>query len=93
MAILLSFITGVEPGEMETIFSMFSLPNSQHYRNSIFRWQSLVCTMIIKISDREMQYAMAEEIKATIIVEKDKVYYESWINKFADQREKIGGFL
>ena len=90
MAILLPFITGVGPGEMETILSMFSLPNSQNYRNTIFRWQPFVCTKIIEISDREMQYAMAEEIKATIIAEQDEEYYESWINKPADQREKIG---
>ena len=37
-----------------------------------------------------MQYAMAEKIKDTIIVEKDETYYESWINKPTDQREKIG---
>ena len=32
---------------------------------------------------------MDEEIKATIIVEQDEMYYESWINKTADQRENI----
>ena len=30
MTILLPFITGVGPGEIETIISMFSLPNSQN---------------------------------------------------------------
>ena len=83
MDILLCF-TGVEPREMEAILSMFSLPNSQYYRKTIHRWQPLVCSKIIKISDKEMQYAMAEEIKVTIIAEKDEAYYESWINKPAD---------
>ena len=56
MVILIPFITGVGPEEIETILIMFSLPNSQHYQITIFRWQPLVCTKIIKISDREMQY-------------------------------------
>ena len=38
MAILLPFITGVGPGEMETILSIFSLPNSQYYHTTIYRW-------------------------------------------------------
>ena len=71
MAIFLPFITGVGPGEMETILSMFGLPNSQYYERTTLRWQSVVCKNIIKVSNREMQYAMTEEIKATIIVEKD----------------------
>ena len=33
---------------------------------------------------------MTEKIKATITAEKDEVYYESWVNKPIDQREKIG---
>ena len=32
---------------------------------------------------------MSEEIKATIIAEKDEAYYESLINKPIDQKEKI----
>ena len=89
MAILLPFITGVGPGEMETILSMFGLPNSQHYVRTINRWQPVMCKKIIEVSDREMQYTMEEEIKATIIAEKDEAYYESWINKPIYQREKI----
>ena len=89
-AILIPFITGVGPGEMETILSMFGRPNSKCYRSTIFRWQSVVCEKIVEVSDREMHYAMEEEIKATIIAEKDEAYYESWINKPIDQREKIG---
>ena len=89
MAILLPFITGVGPGEMETILSMFGLPNSQNYERTIARQQPLVCTNIIQVSDRKMQYTMEQQIKATIIAEKDKAYSESWINKPADQRDKI----
>ena len=33
---------------------------------------------------------MAEEIKDATVAEKDKVCYESQINKLVDQRENIG---
>ena len=90
MAVLLPFISVVGPGEIETVLSMIGLPNSKHYRFTIYRWQPLVCEKIIEISDREMQFAMAEEIKATIVAEYDELYYESWIQKPMDQRKNIG---
>ena len=37
-----------------------------------------------------MKHAMAEEIKATIIADKGKAYYETWINKPINEREKVG---
>ena len=90
MAILLPFIAGVGPKELETILNMFSLPNCKHYKKTITRWQPLVCEKIIKMSEREMRYAMAEEIKATVIADKGEAYYESWMSKPIDQREKVG---
>ena len=35
MAMLLPFITGVGPTELETILNMQGLPNSQHYKKNI----------------------------------------------------------
>ena len=90
IAIMLPFVTGVGPGEMETILNMFSLPNSKHYERTIFRWQPSTCDAIIEISDREMQYAMEEEIRATIIADKGEAYFESWINKPLGERDKVG---
>ena len=70
MSILPPFIISVGPGEMDNILSIFSLPNIQYYQHTIFRREPLVCTQIIKISDREMQYTMEEEIKVAIISKK-----------------------
>ena len=35
MTMLLPFITGVEPTELETILNMQGLPNSQHYQKTM----------------------------------------------------------
>ena len=90
MAILLPFITGTGPTELETILNFFGLPNSKHYKKSIARWQTTVAEEIIKISEREMRYAMAEEIKATTIADSGEKYYETWIKQPIQEREKVG---
>ena len=90
MAILLPFITGVGPRDVETILSMQGLPNSKHYEKTITRWQPSICKKIIEISEREMKHAMAEEIKETIIADKGEEYYASWINKPFNEQEKLG---
>ena len=90
IAIFLPFIAGVGPTELETILSMQGLPNLKHYQKTILRWQPTVAENIIKISEREMRYTMSKEIKATIIADKGEEYYESWINKRIEDREKIG---
>ena len=90
IAILLPFITGVGPSELETILSMQGLPNSKYYERTILRWQPTIAAKIIEISEREMKYAMAEEIKASIIADKGEEYYESWLKKSVQDREKVG---
>ena len=90
MAILLPFITGVGPRDVETILSIQGLPNSKHYEKTITRWQPSICKKIIEISEREMKHAMAEEIKQTIIADKGEAYYASWINKPFNERDKVG---
>jgi len=37
-----------------------------------------------------MRYAMSEEIMATIIADRGEEYYESWIKKPIEEREKVG---
>ena len=39
MAILLPFITGVGPRDVETILNMQGIPNSKHYERTIQCWQ------------------------------------------------------
>ena len=90
IAILIPFVTGVGARELETILSMQGLPNSKNYERTIYRWQPMVAEKIIEISEREMRYAMSEEIKATIIADKGEEYYESWIKKPIQDREKVG---
>ena len=70
-AILPPFITGVGPGEIGTILNMFTFPNCKLYRKTIFYWQSLVCELIIDVSNREIQHAMAKKIKANNIIDTD----------------------
>ena len=90
MAMLLPFITGVGPTELETILNMQGLPNCQHYQKTLLRWQPTIAEKIIGVSEREMNHAMVEEIKATIVADKGEEYYESWINKPTSERERIG---
>ena len=52
-AMLLPFITGVGPTELETILSMQGLPNSKNYKKTILRWQLTIAEKIIEISERE----------------------------------------
>ena len=90
IAVLLPFITGVGPSEIETIFSMLGFPNSIHYKRTISRWQPSICQKIIEISERAMRYAMDQEIKETIIADKGETYYQSWMECPKHERERLG---
>ena len=48
MSILLPFITGVGPRDVETILSMQGLPNSKHYEKTITRWQPKICEKLLR---------------------------------------------
>ena len=69
---------------------MQGLPNTQHYKKTLLRWQPTIAEKIIGVSEREMKHAMVEEIKATIVADKGEEYYESWINKPTSEQERIG---
>ena len=78
--VIAPFIAGIGPSEMTDVNNILDLPNAKNLDRAIRRHQPEVAQAIIKVSEREMRMAMADEIKTTICEEKSKEYYEKWIN-------------
>ena len=76
MALLLPFITGVGPTELETIVSMQGLSNSKNHSRTILCWQPTVAEKIITISEMEMKYAMTGELNMAVGEEITSVEFE-----------------
>ena len=75
---------------MTDVANVLDLPNSKNLDRTLSRHQPEIGAAIIKISEREMRNAMAEEIRYTIIAEKGEEYYKKWENLPLEERETIG---
>ena len=84
------FFAGIGPREMTDVANVLDLPNSKNLDRTLSRHQPEIGAAIIKISEREMRIAMAEEIRYTIIAEKGEEYYKQWENLPLEERDTVG---
>ena len=75
---------------MTDVANVLDLPNSKNLDRTLSRHQPEIGAAIIKISEREMRIAMAEEIRYTIIAEKGEEYYKQWENLPLEERDTVG---
>ena len=66
------------------------LPTSESLKRTISRYQHLVGEKIRSVAEKEMELAMVEEIKATILTEKGEEWYDEYFKKSEGEREAIG---
>ena len=66
------FFAGIGPKEMSDVANILDLPNPKHLKQTISCHQPEIYKAIIKMSERETRIPMSEEIRMTIIIEKEK---------------------
>ena len=84
------YISGSGQRKESLRLSMLDLPNAKHFQRNISRHQALVGEKIQLVCRHEMDLAIEEEIKQTILHEKGEDFYKVWKSKAAGEREKIG---
>ena len=89
-AIVSPLINGTGGRATALQYTLMDLPNSESLKRTISRYQHLVGEKIRSVAEKEMELAMVEEIKATILTEKGEEWYNQYYAKPEGEREAIG---
>ena len=69
-------------------YTLMDLPNSESLKRTISHYQHLVGEKIRSVSEKEMELAMVDDIKATILAEKgEELYDEYFKNQKVNERQ------
>ena len=80
-SILLGYMNGSGAGNLDAMAVLLDLPNGRNFTRSFSRHQEFVGETIRSVSAKEMDLALAMELKATVIHEESEEYYEYWIKE------------
>ena len=82
-------MNGSGAGNLDAMAVLLDLPNGRNLSRSFSRHQEIVGESIRSITQKEMDLALAMELKATIIHEESEEYYQCWIKENIESRKKL----
>ena len=89
-SILHGYTNGLSAGNLDAMAVLLDLPNGRNFTRAFSRHQEFVGETIRSISGKEMDLALAMELKSTVIHEESEEYYECWIKEDYSTRRKFG---
>ena len=89
-SIILGYMNGVGGTNLDAMAVLLDLPNGRNLTRNFSRHQEIVGENIRERTKKEMDLALQMELKATVIHEESKEFYEIWKNEDKATRKKIG---